>query len=39
MIEKLLDAIVFLVLFVMSVAGLILIGKFLLLLIKFIILL
>ena len=39
MIEKLLDAVVFLVLFAMSVAGLILIGKFLLLLIKFIILL
>ena len=39
MIEKLLDAVVFLILFVMAIAGVILIGKFLLLFIKFIILL
>lgn len=39
MIEKILDAVVLLVLFAMSVAGLILIGKFLLLFITFIILL
>ena len=39
MIKKLLDAVVFLVLFAISVADLIFIGKFLLLLIKFIILL
>ena len=39
MIEKLLDTVVFLILFVMAIAGVILIGKFLLLFIKFIILL
>ena len=39
MIEKLLDAVVFLVLFVMAIAGVILFGKFMIWLIKFIILL